>query len=153
MSSSRDELISALVISLLLFTWIWGRMSSSRDELISALVISLLLFTWIWSRMSSSRDELISALVISLLLFTWIWSRMSSSRDDLIWVPSTGDKLTSRDGKFHVNSHHWDKTPRTEGVGGKNLVLACKPFVYSSQAQDELISILMQMALRAAAVY
>ena len=102
-----------LVISLLLFTWLWGGMSSSRDELTSvpgnflaALYMALgwdelipgwtHLTTWWfpccylhgfgvgWAHPGMNSSHY---LVISLLLFTWLWGGMSSSRDELISVP------------------------------------------------------------------
>ena len=50
-----------LVISLLLFTWLWGGMSSSQDELISVPGNFLAaIYMAFGGGMSSSQDELIS---------------------------------------------------------------------------------------------
>ena len=51
------------------------------------LVISLLLFTWLWAGMSSSRDELISVPGNFLAATYMALAGMSSSRDELISVP------------------------------------------------------------------
>ena len=37
--------------------------------------------------------------------------------------PKHWDELASQEGKFHVNSLHRDERPKTEGMGGKNVVL------------------------------
>ena len=53
------------------------------------LVISLLLFTRLWGGMSSSRDELISVPGNFLAaIYIALGEGMSSSRDELISVPS-----------------------------------------------------------------
>ena len=61
LSSTLDKLFASRIVLGSVYTRVFvsGR-KSSLDELISALVTSLLLFTWIWGGMTSSRDELIS---------------------------------------------------------------------------------------------
>ena len=77
-----------LVISLLLFTWLWGGMSPSQDELISVPgnFLAAIYMALGWGELSPGMNSS-QYLVISLLLFTWLWGGMSSSQDELISLP------------------------------------------------------------------